>query len=97
MQAIEQEPGALVFDEAGGQRVQHLHAGHLHGVQVLQYGQDEMEGLAARLRARHTHAAAQRPQMKAAKLAPAQRGTLAVGAVFFDVTAMMDRHRPSSF
>ena len=53
--------------------------------------------LAAGLRARHAHAVAQRSQMKAAIFAPAQRCALAVDAVFFDVTAMLNRHRPSSF
>jgi len=53
--------------------------------------------LAAFPLARHAHAAAQRPQMEMTVIAPVQRGSLAENAVFFDITAMIDRHTPSSF
>src|SRR5271157_1190079 len=95
LQAIEQQPGAALLQQAGGQRVQHLHPGHLHRVHVLQQRQDEAMRLAAGPLARHAHAAAQRLQMEMTIIAPAQRGSLAEDAVNFYVMAVIDRHIPS--
>src|SRR5271157_5681443 len=97
LQAIEQQPGAALLQQAGGQRVQHLHPGHLHRVHVLQQRQDEAMRLAPRPLARHAHAAAQRLQMEMTIIAPAQRGSLAEDAVNFYVMAVIDWHKTLSF
>src|SRR5271157_2208957 len=97
LQAIEQQPGAALLQRAGGQRVQHLHPGHLHRVHVLQQRQDEAMRLAPRPLARHAHAAAQRLQMEMTVIAPAQRRSLAEDAVNFYVMAVIDWHKTLSF